>query len=195
MEGTALKARRVELGMTLSEAAAIWGCGRRSLARYEKAATVPDEVARAAMEGAPADPKAAAEKIAARVASVPAIADKRHPRPYDFKTAPAFCAGLRHLPASNVLFKADPAWDRRPCGEGWQRVPGACSVVHGDIPDPLPFQAPAWAGPLGIMSANGGAYHAHAGHRLRDPHRVERQGTVRTMGTATPKAEKRKARR
>lgn len=126
-----------------------------------------------AQEAPPVEQKPAPKAKAAKAApAAPEIDPRRLRQPYDFASAPAHTIGLEREPESNDAFKASTVWDTRPCGEGFQRIPGCVRVVSDKIPSPLPFKAPAWAGWRGVVTQSGAVYDYEAGHCMNDPHGV-----------------------
>ena len=62
----------------------------------------------------------------------------------------------------------DVSWDTRPVGPKWQRIPGCIRVVSAKIVDPVPYEAPAWAGWRGVVTKVGLVFDYEAGHRMKD---------------------------
>ncbi len=171
MTGDELKAARG--GMTQAAFAAALGISKRTLIRAEGAADVSPGLASKAAEiiGDDAPPQITAPaKAAPRAKAAPApagIDPRRLPQAYDFATAPDHTRGLERFPASNETWKASPMTDARPASPGWQRVPGCCRIVRDNIPAPLPFHAPRWAGWRGVVTQSGAVYDYESGHCVR----------------------------
>lgn len=170
MTGDELKAWREGLNFSQADAGAALGVARATINRAEtmggkRVSAVLELAHKALME--PAKPEKAARAVKPLPAVEETLDEWRLPSPYDFKKAPAFTTNLRRYPDGNAAFKADAAWDKRPCSPGWQRVPGCVRIVHEDIPDPIPFFAPTWAGVDGVQSGDGRVFHADTGKEMK----------------------------
>ena len=72
-------------------------------------------------------------------------------------------------------------FDKHPVGAGWQVV--MWRVVHSSIPDPIPYEAPAWAGWRGVVTASGRVFDYETGAEMRDIHGVGPKSPRRAPGS------------
>lgn len=195
MDRESFKAARQASGMSQTTFGAALGVSRETVAKIEGGKIgVSDAVAKSLAtmnaEGIQTE-RVTPAKPARPAAPISTAPDARRTMsPYDFASAPDFVQGLARLPASNLVFGPGMSeLDKRPAGEGWQRIPGCAVICTATIPQPLPFRAPAWAAPRGIITASGRVFDQITGRELfqigtAPPARYDRQ----TMGRATPKA-------
>lgn len=141
-------------GRKLSQGAVgkVLGVSQTLVSQYESGAKpIPDEIAR---------------QIDAK--SAPPAAPVVPIKVTDEELQKLFGERLRPYPKSNLLWGASASWDTRTPNAGWKRVPGCCRIVKANIPKPLPYYAPRWAGERGVPTADGRVFDAVAGHQMRD---------------------------
>lgn len=156
MNGSDLKAWLASEGLNGTAGAARLGVTRETLSRMVNG-TRPVSAEVQARMGEPAPLIDIARAILAEADATATAFDPRK-------------AGLKRLPASHAYFGPGMAqiWDDRPVKSPWQRIDGCIRVVHESIPNPIPYEAPPWAGWRGVVTADGRVFDCDTGHEMRD---------------------------
>lgn len=77
--------------------------------------------------------------------------------------------GLIPLKASHSEIPGcEPDWDLRTPRPGWRRIPGCIRVVKASIPNPIPYEAPPWAGWRGVVTKDGLVFDFESGQPMKD---------------------------
>jgi hypothetical protein len=188
MKPEALSAWKDDLDLTDDEAAARLLISRRAFINYRTGERpIPDAVADLVRGSRPAVPKVSAEAVVAVVGVDAVITPPESPVPVVVplpvvqRVAPAVfdpvAAKLKPMSELPPYGGQQRYLSPSPLTKGWQLIPGGYRVVSGRIPDPINYEAPAWAGWRGIVTSTGDVYDYETGMQMYDHYAAARVDT------------------